>query len=354
MSTSLQATPLKRALSARLAALCNAYHRVTMHNTLPCTLNLMDMTTRILFALSFCLFAFTSIGQHDLFLNMTHQFNGDAYDEAATYTNANGDEVDFSRMEYYLCQFVVTHDGGQETALTDTYVLVNAHENGTYALGSWDITSVESISFSVGVDEPNNHDDPSMWAADHPLAPQNPSMHWGWASGYRFVAYEGTGNSNGVEIHALGEDNLFNQSHDVTAEMASGVVALSLFADYAGMFEGINVGNGMIEHSTTGAATTLLENFRDQVFSVDGSVSIEQPDAAIMSMYPNPAQDQIHFANASQHRVELLDLTGRIVGDTGLFSGSTSLPVNELPAGVYLARIEQNGQVLRTERVVVR
>lgn len=295
------------------------------------------------------------IAQTELNLQMTHWFDGQEYVEFTNFTTADGYDVDFSRMEYYLCDFVITHDGGQQTALTETYVLVNAHTNGTYPLGSWDgIQSIEAISFAVGVDEANNHEDPAAWPADHPLAPTMPSMHWGWSSGYRFLAYEGSAGANNVEIHALGDDNFFSQSHDVSVEAASGIATISLNADYAPLFNNLDVSNGLIEHSTTGAAITALENFRDFVFSAGSANNTEEATAAALTMYPNPASEVVNVAGALGHSIVVLDLTGREVAQLSAVNGSAEIRVDEWPAGVYLARISHNGKAVRTERLVIR
>ena len=75
-----------------------------------------------------------------------------------------------------MCDFVVTHDGGQETALTDKYILVNADDNEVHSLGEWDIQSVESVSFGIGVDAAHNVGiDPTTYPDGHPLAPQQPA-----------------------------------------------------------------------------------------------------------------------------------------------------------------------------------
>ena len=44
---------------------------------------------------------------------------------------------------------------------------------------------IKAVEFNL------NHADPSLQDSSHPLAPQFPSMHWGWAAGYRFAALEG-------------------------------------------------------------------------------------------------------------------------------------------------------------------
>ena len=102
------------------------------------------------------------------------------------------------------------HDTGKISQATGVYILANASQVLEVDLGSFDVTNVEAIKFSVGVNEPENHEDPTKWDSNHPLYPKSPSMHWGWASGYRFVALEGkTGDqlNKTFEIHALGDDN---------------------------------------------------------------------------------------------------------------------------------------------------
>ena len=78
-----------------------------------------------------------------------------------------------------------------ETAIPNKWVLVNASEATEVDLGSHDVTNVEAVHFHIGVDSSVNHSDPASYPMGHPLAPVFPSMHWGWAAGYRFVAIEG-------------------------------------------------------------------------------------------------------------------------------------------------------------------
>ena len=55
-------------------------------------------------------------------------------------------------------------------------------------MGPWDIEGVRGVKLHLGVDPAHNHADPSTYASDHPLSLQNPTMHWGWSAGYRFMA----------------------------------------------------------------------------------------------------------------------------------------------------------------------
>ena len=117
--------------------------------------------------------------------------------------------------------FTFVHDGGQQTAIPEAYVLANGFVDGLHASrrGESGVNAVEDLMFNVGIDPDNNHADPASWPADHPLAPQVPSMHWGWAAGYRFVALEGGTADANLEIHALGDDNHYPGETEVAASI---------------------------------------------------------------------------------------------------------------------------------------
>ena len=59
--------------------------------------------------------------QNEIVFQVNHKMNGESFVLGQTY-NVEGSQVRVDRLEYYLCDFVVTHDGGQETELTDVYV----------------------------------------------------------------------------------------------------------------------------------------------------------------------------------------------------------------------------------------
>ena len=49
----------------------------------------------------------------------------------------------------------------------------------------------KAIRFRVGVDASTDSSDPQQWPPDHPLHPEVCGLHWGWNSGYVFLAIEG-------------------------------------------------------------------------------------------------------------------------------------------------------------------
>ena len=165
----------------------------------------------------------------------------------------------------------------------------------------------------MGVDQANNHKDPSLWPSEHPLAPKNPSMHWGWASGYRFLAYEGSCGSSLAqvfELHGLGDNNYFKTEVDLSASAANGELAIELDADYTRGLEGIDLSSDVIVHGEDSEARVALQNFRDFVFgpaspntSIDDNLQLGSFD-----VYPNPSSNGSINLRLSQNQSVALDL----------------------------------------------
>ena len=97
--------------------------------------------THLILSSLFIILAFTAYAQNEIVFQVNHMMNGESFVLGQTY-NVESSQVRVDRLEYYLCDFVVTHDGGQETELTDVYILANAGDNGTYPLGQWNIQEV--------------------------------------------------------------------------------------------------------------------------------------------------------------------------------------------------------------------
>ena len=289
-----------------------------------------------------CLFFVKALAfsQTEVVLQLIHKVNDQPFLLGQTY-EVDSTQVSFDRLQYYMCDFVVTHDGGQETALTDQYILVNADVNEVHSLGEWDIQSVESVSFGIGVDASHNVGiDPTTYSAGHPLAPQQPSMHWGWASGYRFLAFEGFSGdnlSNQSQVHALGDANFFHQSHPVSGESVGGTLTLALEADYAHLFFNLPLDDGFFVHGTSGAATQMMANMRVLVFETGTAARIEGPVASEIRIFPNPTREFVclrgaHFAESKQWVI--YDAAGKFLLE-GMVTSNEPISVQHLLPGVY-------------------
>ena len=104
----------------------------------------------------------------------------------------NNKKVILTRAEFYISEVEIQHPDGMKMPLTDQYLLVNAKNPAAeFDLGIWPVETAHGVTLHLGVPAAVNHNDPTTLPSGHPLAPQNPSMHWGWSSGYRFIAIEG-------------------------------------------------------------------------------------------------------------------------------------------------------------------
>lgn len=91
-------------------------------------------------------------------------------------------------------------------------------------------------------------------------------------------------------------------------------------------------------------------NAYQAVVNALGLVGMEEaPDAAHLSAWPNPAADELNLSaplNGGATRLSISDATGRILlTGTSAGGGALQVDVSTLPAGVYLLRLEQAGEV---------
>ncbi len=298
----------------------------------------------------------------DVILKLNHFLNENTFSSSTTGTNNLDNQFNVNRLEYYISDIVLTHDGGTETKVENYYILVNANNPGDYNLGTFEIDKMESITFSIGVPSNVNNADPTQWSAGHPLAPRSPSMHWGWASGYRFVALEGkTGTtlSTTYEIHALGNKNYFTQKIPMSVEWTDNIV-LEINADYSKALAGIPVANGIVTHGEEDEAATLLRNFQTAVFSNasgEGNM-LSTPQIELnkaLAVYPNPSEglvnlrfDDKRFANAS---VAITDVTGNEIAAEKMVNLAGTIQLET--KGVYFVTATTNDGLVSRKRIII-
>ena len=83
-------------------------------------------------------------------------------------------------------------------------------------------------------------------------------------------------------------------------------------------------------------------------------VGIDEVDAAIVNVYPNPATEVINIEAEGLQRVEVYTVEGRLVMDREYnnVNGSVAISTDELEAGVYGIRVSTaNGK--RAAKIVV-
>ena len=278
-------------------------------------------------------------------LRIDHKVGQSEVASPLTVVTPSGESVEVDRLEYYLSTFTLIHDGGQETPIPMAYVLADGFTDELHPLGSVSgVQNVESLKFHVGIDPDNNHADPAAWPADHPLAPQVPSMHWGWAAGYRFVALEGGTVDGNLEIHALGDDNHFPGATEVAAFIENGMLVLDVEADIMGFFHLLTVGSGPINHGEDEEAVLVCNNLADRVFRAPGAadVSVLYGDVLDIALVPIEQGAELSFGAPcpAGTRVELLDILGRTVQEWDVAQGLGRLRLTDVRPGAFLISVQ--------------
>lgn len=322
------------------------------------------MKPRLFFLLAFLFSTIAVFGQNVVRLLLAPRLGASPF-ALNTPVSAGSYSYKIKRLDYYVSDIRIGHDGGQQTPVSGLYLLVHAAADSLFDLGNFpDIHQVESVTFSIGVDSAHNHLDPAMYNAKNPLAPQNPSMHWGWTAGYRFVAFEGAaGNNyaNDFEIHAFGDDLYKTLTLSTQAEQEpNGDKTIRLIADYAQVLKDINVAGGIIIHSSTDLpAVGMMDNMESAVFSAQ-TTSIRLPAfEGTFRLSPNPATSDniavdLGLPAGSDYRIRLCALTGRTLADRPVNAGQSRIMLDQsLEPGAYLVHLLQNGRPVAIRKLIV-
>ncbi len=299
--------------------------------------------------------------QTDVKLTINHLLGSSPFAFNSEAENDLGDKVKLQRLEYYISGISITHDGGTVTDASDVYILVDASKTDTIQIGNYDVSNVESINFYIGVDPLVNNGDPAQWASSHPLAPKFPSMHWGWASGYRFVALEGKSGTNfaqDFQIHALGNKNYFKQSIPTSASNVNGALVISLNADYTKALSQLGMANGLIEHSENKEAAECLRNFQTKVFTslIGEGNTLSTADIDVSDAFGiNPVPSNgIFTVSLKDNRffhgnIIVTDIAGRTI-HRSLVETSNKISIEK--AGIYFLTIYGDG-IKSTKKLII-
>lgn len=310
--------------------------------------------------------AFTALlGQNTIKLNINHKLGNSTFAVNQTATNNLGHSFNLNRMQYYLSGFVITHDGAQTTTVSGVYALVDAAAPAQIDLGNFpSITNIEAIKFSVGVNTPENNADPTLWPSTHALAPKSPSMHWGWASGYFFIALGGNSSpslNQQLELHALGNANYFSQTIVATATVVGGEKIINLNADYEMALKNIPISSGLVLHGSSGANATMVTNFRDFVFTASNLSGVGINENADFKngivVYPNPSNNGV-FTFLSPNNIEekysyqITDITGKLI-EFGEVSNKSGEQITIQNKGMYFLSFYEGKTNVATQKLIV-
>lgn len=314
---------------------------------------------KYLFSLLISLGAFCAQAQVDVYLNINHQLGQNAFAFNTSATNNLANAFNVSRLQYYIAEVTLIHDGGQTTAVSNLWILADAGASLSEALGTHNITSLEGIQLGIGVESSHNHLDPTTYNMSHPLSPKSPSMHWGWAAGYRFIAFEGKSGASltqTFEFHGLGDGNYKKITIPTSGTLNGTDLNINLNADYEKALENIDLSSGSnIVHGETGKAAAILTNFATYVFTSsegNSSIGLEESTALKISLYPNPSTGKLYLSgDLNGKSLVIVDSYGKVVRSRDL--SATNETVSLSGAGFYLVQIYEDQHLLQSEKVIV-
>jgi len=308
--------------------------------------------------------AFSGYSQTTLDFQLNHKFNGADLQYGTVY-ELEGNAVEFTRVQYYLSGFELTHDGGQTLNMPDTYVLASGNVS-SYSLGQENVTTVEGISFDLGVDAARNGMGTSNWPPGHPLAAQTPSMDWSWPSGYFFWVIEGRVDDTGdgipnkvFEFHSLGDHLLRDVDPFSGWSLTGSTITIELYVNVADWLVGIDLASVGISHNGGPNNVAVADNTNPQtVFTTDAPLGVNDITSNPNSIYADYTMayaPTIYYDLATNNPVDIrvVDMKGAVVLEADAQQPEGNYFIRkELPDGAYLIRFS-NDQINEQFRFVV-
>ena len=306
--------------------------------------------------------------QKEIVLRLSHALNDSSFKYNQIF-EVDGNKNYYTRLQYYLSGFELEHDAGQSTLLNNVYVLASGHISNYY-LGNFNISSLESISFDVGVDQIANSGNTTNYSAQHPLGPKSPPMDWGWPSGYFFVVTNGftdTDNDNipetNFELHALG-DMMLSPIDPIylSGTNLNDTIYIDLIVNTERFISGIDLSSVGADHSSSADNLTMCNNsstmnifepgYIDVTFLKENNVSSDY----IFLDYTLSFAPTIHYHFESNNKVNLqiTDINGKIhINEKNLVSQGSFFPLKELATGIYIVTIDNGtNRILKKFNVV--
>lgn len=265
-----------------------------------------------------------SFAQNDVVFQINHILDGtENFTTTSKGQNDAGTNFTISRMQYYISDISITHDGGQTLVFDDTVILVDAYTNTSIDLGNYVVTDLESVIFNLGVKQALNHLDPSAYPMTHPLAPKSPSMHWGWTSGYRFFALEGLASGQVFELHGVG-DALYEEIVVVFNETSAenGTLIIDINAEYNEALKNLDLVSGFSVHGDENDSEIVTEvtNFRENIFTAKEGEVIDPTSINDFkelnnnfNVFPNPTTGLVNLNNLDFNKVSIYSVIGELV-----------------------------------------
>ena len=323
-----------------------------------------------LFTITACiLFSVVYISaQESLSLTFKHQANGqDITINESEFFIWNNKAVMLTRAEFYLSQVSLKNTGGDSLPFNQTYVLVDALKpDSVYMVGEVNSMNADKIQMFVGVDAEANHLDPASYDASHPLAYREPSMHWGWSAGYRFMAIEGfiDNNADGIpeslfQFHNLSDALYKSVELTLPTDMSFGE-PLEITLDYTQLFDKMNLNGNLLQHGGGTQNKAMMANATTKgFFTIEGVSATEdqQVDKLFdMSVLQKGNTLVVNFKNQHVDRLIITDVQGQTLINQPINNVlmPQELSIGNLPVGnMYFVTAIQANKIVGSKKLII-
>lgn len=290
-------------------------------------------------------------------LNFKYNVDGEPFGFNNIYTNSDNINYKVTRLQYYICGFELN-----EKPVEDLYILADPF-SPPFTIGDIEEETLEKIKFDIGVKADDNVGvDPNSYPPLHPLAPKNPSMHWGWAAGYRFWAIEGFSDPDGdgtfdkaFQYHILGDESLRTITLNTNTKAIGGKITLELDFDVQELLSVVDMSKFNTMHGWPNEFPEIaefLDNITNSNFITPSLInSIDNSGLINISIYPNPTNSKL-FLNGDiiNTGFEIYNQNGIII-KKGRVS-SNEIPVEELASGTYFLILKRNSLIINNTRFI--
>lgn len=157
--------------------------------------------------LAFCFFWLPlSISGQKLQLEIEPEWQGAPLVLGKELLGSKAKGMSISRLDGLLSGLALQRTNGTWLESGQWHVFVSAEKGRLSAMADGlPAEEFKAIRFRVGLDTETDASDPQSWPPEHPLHPDVCGLHWGWRSGYVFLAIEGHwGEANGFSYHLAG------------------------------------------------------------------------------------------------------------------------------------------------------
>jgi hypothetical protein len=147
-----------------------------------------------------------------------HYYDSDGFYLDSIYQDDFGNNIKFSRANFYFGNPIYYNSTGQKIASSNSYTLISSTE-AIYDFGDAPTDLINTMDVIIGVDSITNHIDPANYPSSNSLSYQSPSMHWqmgtapqNWS--YLFIVLEGQVDIDGNGTFDSGETFVYHIGGD--------------------------------------------------------------------------------------------------------------------------------------------